>query len=303
MSPTRRELLSATLLCGGAAVGCSAAPQQTGSRPTDPQVADLTAERALLATYDATLRAHPTLGPQIRPIRAEHAAHATALQKALGADPTTAAAPTVPAQPTAALQALLAAERTAAVGRSRSCVLADVSRAALLGSIAASEAGHAELLSATKTATAATRPVPMAGQGDVAALQTALAAEYAAAWGYDVVGGQAPSTLQPVVRIVQGNHAATQQLTAEVIRAAHATPVNTQAAYTLPFSVHDTAAAIRLAAYLEEGVAGAWHYVLGQTSGRGVRQLAVAALTADAVQAVRWRRAAGQARTAAFPGG
>ncbi len=160
----RREVLGAALGAAGLVLvaGCTSAPAtHPRPRPTptgpDPQVADLDNERVLLASYDAVLRAHPTLAGRLRAIRADHAAHVTALSRMLAPAPghrrptasSTAPAPTpppVPADPVAALGALRAAERSAAAARTRSCLSAATDRAATLGSIAASEASHEVLL-------------------------------------------------------------------------------------------------------------------------------------------------------------
>ena len=160
----RRDLLGAALGTVGLALvaGCTSTPaarprpSPTPTRP-DPQLADLTNERVLLAAYDATLRAHPTLANRLRPVRADHAAHVTALRRLLtpaGGHRRTSASPTppaptaapVPADPAAALAALRTAEQSAYAARTRSCLAAATDRAALLGSIAASEASHGVVL-------------------------------------------------------------------------------------------------------------------------------------------------------------
>src|SRR4051794_35457450 len=86
----RRQVLG-VLAAGAAAVlaGCrrgtatgtgtpSGTPATTPAGP-DPLLADLADELRLLSVYDATLRAHPTLAGRLRPLRANHAEHVTAL--------------------------------------------------------------------------------------------------------------------------------------------------------------------------------------------------------------------------------
>lgn len=160
----RRTVLAS--LAGGLAAACTAespahpAHQATHRHQPDPQLADLSDEQNLLDSYDATIAAHPDLAARLRPLRAHHAQHVAALHGAIGAAtggavPSPAASapvtlPTagarVPATSAAALAALRDAEHTASAARTRSCLTAQTDRAALLGSIAACEASHAELL-------------------------------------------------------------------------------------------------------------------------------------------------------------
>src|SRR5207247_435053 len=58
-------------------------PPAPPPRP-DPLVAELDAERRLLAGYDATSAAHPALAARLAPLRADHVAPAAALDRALG---------------------------------------------------------------------------------------------------------------------------------------------------------------------------------------------------------------------------
>ncbi len=188
----RREVLGALGAAGIALVaGCTSAPAghpRPSPTPTgpDPQLADLESERVLLASYDAVLRAHPTLSGRLHPIRADHVAHVAALRRLVAPEsghhrtspgsgtpasgtpasgtpasgtpasgtsastraPTSPAPtpPRIPADPVAALGLLRTAERSASAARTRSCLAAVTDRAALLGSIAASEASHGVLL-------------------------------------------------------------------------------------------------------------------------------------------------------------
>lgn len=132
-------------------------------------------------------------------------------------------------------------------------------------------------------------------------LQTALAAEYAAAWGYDVVGGKLPTSQQAWARAAQAAHRARATATAAAITAAGETPVGPAATYTLPIAVSGATSAMRLAVRLEDGTAAAWHFVLNADTAH--RRLAADALTTCAVTATRWRiRGAQSPATQAFPG-
>lgn len=136
------------------------------------------------------------------------------------------------------------------------------------------------------------------------ALQTALAAEHAAIWGYAVVGARVGAGLRGQVLAADGAHRTRRDATAAAVRALGADPVPTHAAYQLPFPVTDQHSALRLAVQLEHGVAEAWRYVVASVDDGRLRRTAVTALTAAAVQATRWRRLVTPgAPTVPFPGG
>lgn len=124
--------------------------------------------------------------------------------------------------------------------------------------------------------------------GLVAATRAALAAEYAAAYGFGVVG--AHSTGAARVRAARGlawHRAQQDPLRAALTRAGAAAPAP-QPAYQLPFPVTGAVAAARLAATLEDGVAAAYADLVAASEG-GDRQTAALALGACAVRAAQWR--------------
>jgi hypothetical protein len=153
------------VLAGGAAglllAACTdtpaPAPAPTTPPPPDPLLAELAAERTLLAAYDAAIARHPGLRPRLAGPRADHAEHVTALARYAG-EPTptptpsisspavTSPAPAVPGTPAAALAGLRAAERAAASARGTAALTATPARAALLAGISASEASHLVVL-------------------------------------------------------------------------------------------------------------------------------------------------------------
>ena len=111
----------------------------------------LARERAMLAALDAALRADPSLPPGIAQIRDDHAAHAVALESAIGAYPaypSTAAASSGPSGAVAAQSAteLRAAEQSAATLAAAESAGLRGADAALLASISAAESTHAALL-------------------------------------------------------------------------------------------------------------------------------------------------------------
>jgi len=171
---TRRQALAAALAlaCGAgcqdgrdASARAPSPPTPTRPPPPDPLAAILDTEQRLLAAYDATAGAHPALAARLAPVRADHAEHASALERALGATPPAilgtplpgtggagAGTPTptpprpVPGNRASALAALRAAERAAAAARASAAESAPPDRAVLLASIAACEASHEVLL-------------------------------------------------------------------------------------------------------------------------------------------------------------
>lgn len=136
-----------------------------------------------------------------------------------------------------------------------------------------------------------------------AALQDALAAEHAVIWGYGVVGAAVSDDVRSVVRDVEQGHRTRRGQAEERLRAAGVRPVDAAPSYELPFPVTDQAAALRLAVQLEDGCAASWHYLLGNTDNGDLRATGLDALTACAVQAVRWRQRSGvRPLTVVLPG-
>ena len=156
---SRRALLGAgvVVVAGGVGAGIAAAQprrRRVDHRPGAPAElhAALDRELTLIAGLDAALQGTPAPGAPstvLRAAQADHAAHATALRSAIAAYPAPDASSTSPTAPLAAaptVAQLRAAEimaGRAAAGESAALTGAD---AALLASIAACEATHAELL-------------------------------------------------------------------------------------------------------------------------------------------------------------
>lgn len=139
---------------------------------------------------------------------------------------------------------------------------------------------------------------------EIDALQVALAGEHAAIWGYGEVGAKSVEARVPEILAVQQTHRLRRDLVEVVLLGAGATPVASDAAYALPSPITDPVSALRVAALIEDAVATTWRYVLGRTTTATVRTTAGDALTATAVQALRWRVVVGDAgpTTKAFPG-
>ncbi|WP_244283233.1 ferritin-like domain-containing protein [Streptomyces flavidovirens] len=130
----------------------------------------------------------------------------------------------------------------------------------------------------------------------VEAVQAALAAEHAAVYGYGVVGGRVAEERRNEAREAYDAHRSRRDALERTVRDLGATPVASAAAYALPFPVPDEAAAVRLAAELEDRVAGVYSDVVRAAAGP-LRREAAGALREAAVRAVRWR-----GRGVAFPG-
>lgn len=116
----------------------------------DPLRPLLTGALELAARYEAAIAAYPQLTDRLTAIRDAHRAHADALARLIGAptplptDPSDG--PTPAADPKATLAALRAAEQDGRAAATQACLDAPAGRAALVGSIAAARASHAEVL-------------------------------------------------------------------------------------------------------------------------------------------------------------
>lgn len=123
---------------------------------------------------------------------------------------------------------------------------------------------------------------------ELTALQRALAAEQAIAYGYGVVGAHLPEVDQDLVTEIWDTHRQRRDELAGLIEAAGARAVTPRVAYALPFPVSGPASARRLAAHLESGGAGAARdLVTAAPPDSPARRLAVTWLTRSAVDEVR----------------
>ncbi|MFE0776137.1 DUF4439 domain-containing protein [Streptomyces sp. NPDC058861] len=120
------------------------------------------------------------------------------------------------------------------------------------------------------------------------AVQAALAAEHAAVYGYGVVGGRIGAERRAEAAAAYEAHRARREVLRRAVRDLGGAPVAAAAAYGLPFRVTDPAGAVRLAAVLEDRVAGVYSDLVRATEGPARRE-AAAALREAAVRAVRWR--------------
>ncbi|WP_330173337.1 ferritin-like domain-containing protein [Streptomyces sp. NBC_01498] len=136
----------------------------------------------------------------------------------------------------------------------------------------------------------------MSDDGVLDAAQAALAAEHAAVYGYGVVGGRLDDARRAEATAAYDAHRARRDALARTVRDLGGKPAVAAAAYALPFEVPDAAAALRLAADLEDRIAGVYSDLVRASRGP-LRQQAAGALREAAVRAVRWRGSG-----VAFPG-
>lgn len=135
-----------------------------------------------------------------------------------------------------------------------------------------------------------------AQDGELRALQAALAAEHAAVYGYGVVGGRVARERRTEARTAYDAHRARRDGLARAVRDTGGTPVAAAAGYALPFPVPDAASAVRLAAELESRVAGVYADLVRASTGER-RRGAAEAMREAAVRSVRW-----SGESVAFPG-
>ncbi|MDT5039520.1 MAG: hypothetical protein QOE51_505 [Actinoplanes sp.] len=162
---TRRKVLGTA---GGAVLSVTALSacglfddHDEQTKTADPLQPVLAAALSLAAAYDRAALAQPGLSARLAPLAADHRAHAAELARLIG-EPVPSAATSAPPAATSApltttsapltaadaatIAALREAERSAQKAAAAACRGAAAARAALLGSIAACRATHAEAL-------------------------------------------------------------------------------------------------------------------------------------------------------------
>jgi Domain of unknown function (DUF4439) len=132
----------------------------------------------------------------------------------------------------------------------------------------------------------------------IAALQSALAAEQAASYGYGVVGALLPqgSAQQATASTDWVAHMRARDKLSALITARGATPVPAAVAYKLPGPVRTAAQARALATTLEDRVAEAYLALVALPE-RSLRRLGAEQVRAAALRAQAWR-----GTVQAFPG-
>ncbi|MBP2323892.1 hypothetical protein JOF56_004277 [Kibdelosporangium banguiense] len=152
----------------------------------------------------------------------------------------------------------------------------------------------------TTTTTTTTKAIPSAS---VDAVQKALGAEHAAIWTYSLVSAFLPASFNAALSDGVTSHRARRDATERALTAAGATPKSAEAAYVPPQPVTDQASSLAVLALAEADATVAWRSVLENTDDADLRKSALEYLTASAVRATRWRKAAGaNPATPALPG-
>jgi len=135
-----------------------------------------------------------------------------------------------------------------------------------------------------------------AGSADITALQSVLAAENAAVYGYGLAGAQLSGGQLSAARQYWTVHRAARATLSAMIAERGAQPGAAAVAYRPPFSVNSAGAAVSLAAVLEDGVVRAYLGLVALDD-QGLRAFGAQGMQAAAIRAAFWRGS-----TTAFPG-
>jgi hypothetical protein len=133
-------------------------------------------------------------------------------------------------------------------------------------------------------------------QSAIRALQSALAAEHAAVYGYGVVGAYLKGSDRATAAADWVAHQNARDQLEATLRSGGAQPGPAAVAYQLPVPVRTPAGAISLAVILEERVATAYLGLVALST-PALRELGAAQLRVSALRAAFWRGS-----TVAFPG-
>jgi hypothetical protein len=131
----------------------------------------------------------------------------------------------------------------------------------------------------------------------VRALQSALAAEHAAVYGYGVVGAHLTGSQQATATTDWVAHqVARDRLEAMLRSLGSSQPAAAAVAYQLPAPVRNAREAVALAVVLEDSLATAYLGLVAQSS-TAIREYGAQQVQASALRAAAWRGS-----TVAFPG-
>jgi len=131
----------------------------------------------------------------------------------------------------------------------------------------------------------------------VRALQSALAAEHAAVYGYGVVGAHLTGSQQATATTDWVAHQVARDRLEAMLRSADGSqPTAAAVAYQLPIPVRNAREAVALAVMLEDRIATAYLGLVA-LSNAAIRQYGAQQVQASALRAAAWRGS-----TVAFPG-
>ena len=123
---------------------------------------------------------------------------------------------------------------------------------------------------------------------EITALQTALAGEHAAIYGYGVAGAHLTGSQRRLAVVADATHRARRDQLRDLLQARGATPVAAAPGYRLPHAVRTPAQARLLAVQLEERLARVWVDAVADLR-RDLRALAARSLQDAATRAAVWR--------------
>ncbi|MFI6449265.1 ferritin-like domain-containing protein [Kitasatospora sp. NPDC050543] len=264
-APAATTTPAASPTATGTATDASATPGATASAALPTSVAALAAAERQTAQARLTdlTAASPALAALLAAVSASGALHAAAL-----------------------------GDRTPVIGTTAPAPSADASPAPTAPTASAPSAPSAS------ASTAPASPPPSAPSADgTAALQSALAAEHAAIYGYGVIGARLPDDQQRTdARSAFAAHEARRDAWQRLLAGAGASPAAAAPGYQLPFAVSDAATAGKLAAHVETRLTDVYAALVGQAAGP-LRLAAADALRECALRARQWG-----ATPTAFPG-
>ncbi|MGI9005764.1 MAG: ferritin-like domain-containing protein [Streptosporangiaceae bacterium] len=317
--PTRRLVLSAAAAAGALGLAGCKGLEVLGHRPA-PGADVITLEHAiaaeelLLARYHAALTTL-TAGHASRvvaAVAAQHQAHLDRLRARLELPPRLRTARPKPsprvAPPAGGRPAILAglarAEAQASARLATELTTVAAALAQLMASIGAAEAAHLVLLGhgkdvpppAALTPASAVHGARAQTGRDIAAMQTALAAEQAASYGYGVAGAHLTGAKYLAAAADCVAHERARDNLTAMITALGGRPRPAAIAYRLPDRVRTARQAAALAVTLEHDVTAAYLGLVAAAA-PGLRTVAADGMRSCAVRATRW-----SSRSPAFPG-
>ena len=317
--PTRRLALSAAAAVGALGLAGCKGLEVLGPRPA-PGADVLTLEHAIaaeelmLARYRAAQAALPQ-GHSSRVVTAvasQHQAHLVQLKSRLDLPQRLRTArpkpsPTVPPPPAgsrAILATLARAEAQASARLISELTAMPAALAQLMASVGAAEAAHLVLLghgkdappAAAITPASAVRGASPRAHQDIAAMQTALAAEEAASYGYGVAGAHLSGARYAAAAADYVAHNRARDSLSAMITALGGQPHPAAVAYRLPGPVRSAGQAVAVAADIEHEVT-ATYLGLVAAAAPGLRTFGADGMRACAIRAARW-----SGHSPAFPG-
>ena len=137
---------------------------------------------------------------------------------------------------------------------------------------------------------------PRPAAAATAALQSALAAEHAAVYGYGIVGANLTGSRQAAAMTDWVAHQVARDTLEAMLRSRGAEPVPAAVAYRLPVTVRTPGQAVSLAVLLEDRVATAYLGLVALND-VSIREFGALQVRAAALRAAAWRGS-----TVPFPG-